>query len=136
MVSFDSLDSVIFDHLEFLSLIRKLLIKEERIRVVSLSRLLLMESLIIVSKNKVHPMESVIPESGCSYPWRGIIEKLQNITINNNYGERTPLCWYENNDDVWWSYYLLANYFRIKAEIRRSGGNNIWGGITSLYQNE
>ena len=38
------------------------------------------------------PMESMIPMSGCSDPLKGIIEKLQNITINKSYGEKMPLC--------------------------------------------
>ena len=46
-------------------------------------------------------MEYVILMSGWSYPWQVIIEKLQNITINNGYGENTPLCWDKNNEDVW-----------------------------------
>ena len=27
--------------------------------------------------------------------------KLQKITINNGYGEKTLLCWDKNNDGVW-----------------------------------
>ena len=27
-------------------------------------------------------------------------KKIQNITINNGSGEKTPLCWDKNNDDV------------------------------------
>ena len=46
-------------------------------------------------------MEYFILMSGYSNPLQGIIKKLQNITINNGYGENTPLCWDKNNDDVW-----------------------------------
>ena len=46
-------------------------------------------------------MEYVILMSGFGHLSQGIIEKLQNITINNGYGEKMPLCWDKNNEDVW-----------------------------------
>ena len=46
-------------------------------------------------------MEYVILMSGCGNTQQGIIEKLQNITTNKGYGEKTPLCWDKKNDDVW-----------------------------------
>ena len=44
----------------------------------------------IWSPNKLLPTEYVILMSGWSHPRQGIIEKLQNITINNGYGKKTP----------------------------------------------
>ena len=43
-------------------------------------------------------MEYVILMSGCSH--QGIIEKLQNININNGYCEMTPFFWDKNNGYV------------------------------------
>ena len=63
-------------------------------------------------------MESVIPTSGCSHPWGGVI-KNQNITINSGDGETTPLCWEENNDDIWRYYDSSAKYFQRKHQPQR-----------------
>ena len=76
----------------------------------------------------------MIPTSACTHLGKGIIEKLQNITINNGYGEKMSFFWDKNNNDM-----VIIRYLTSVVQKERSNPKDqhthIRGEMTEKPQN-